>query len=125
MPLSEKGKEVKKSMEESYGKEKGDQVFYATENKGEVKGLTKNAWAFIKVTAADLARVSEGIDLDKFDREQLAEGAKVELEHGSDAQPERIAADHMAENGAITEGVISSDYYDKLHQMEQNMRSGS
>jgi len=41
MPLTKKGKKVKKAMTETYGKKKGTQVFYATENKKKVKGLKK------------------------------------------------------------------------------------
>ena len=41
MPLSKKGTKIKKAMETSYGKKKGDKVFYASENKGTIKGVTK------------------------------------------------------------------------------------
>jgi len=41
MPLTKKGKKIKKAMEKEYGKEKGAKVFYATENKGKIKGVTK------------------------------------------------------------------------------------
>jgi hypothetical protein len=41
MPLTAKGKKVKAAMQKQYGKERGERVFYATENKGKVKGLTK------------------------------------------------------------------------------------
>lgn len=41
MPLTKKGKKIKKSMMKQYGKEKGEKVFYATENKGKIKGITK------------------------------------------------------------------------------------
>ena len=41
MPLNKKGKKIKKAMEKSYGKKKGDSVFYASENKGSIKGVTK------------------------------------------------------------------------------------
>lgn len=41
MPLTEKGKKVKKAMEKTYGKERGEDVFYATEAKGKIKGMTK------------------------------------------------------------------------------------
>jgi len=41
MPLTSKGKKVKAAMQKQYGKEKGERVFYATENKGKVKGLAK------------------------------------------------------------------------------------
>lgn len=41
MPLTTKGKKVKAAMQRQYGKAKGERVFYATENKGKVRGLTK------------------------------------------------------------------------------------
>ena len=41
MPLSKKGAKIKKEMEKEYGKSKGDQVFYASENKGTIKGVHK------------------------------------------------------------------------------------
>lgn len=41
MPLSWKGRKIKRSMEKEYGKRKGDSVFYASENKGKIKGLKK------------------------------------------------------------------------------------
>lgn len=42
MPLTKKGKEIKKAMDKEYGKKKGDQVFYASENKGTIKGVAKS-----------------------------------------------------------------------------------
>jgi hypothetical protein len=39
MPLSFKGRKIKRKMEDEYGKEKGDRVFYASENKGVIRGL--------------------------------------------------------------------------------------
>lgn len=41
MPMTEKGKKIKAAMKKQYGKKKGEQVFYATENKGTIKGVTK------------------------------------------------------------------------------------
>lgn len=41
MPLTKKGKKIKLAMEKEYGKEKGDKVFYASENKGTIKGIKK------------------------------------------------------------------------------------
>ena len=38
MPLTEKGKKIKKAMRKQYGKKKGEQVFYASQNKGTIKG---------------------------------------------------------------------------------------
>lgn len=39
MPLSSKGKKIMANMREEYGKEKGKQVFYASKNKGKIKGV--------------------------------------------------------------------------------------
>jgi len=38
MPLTKKGKKIKRKMKETYGKEKGTKVFYASQNKGTIKG---------------------------------------------------------------------------------------
>ena len=41
MPLTTKGKKIKKAMEKQYGTEKGKKVFYASQNKGTIKGTHK------------------------------------------------------------------------------------
>ena len=41
MPLNEKGRKIIKSMKEQYGKKRGEQVFYASKNKGVIKGVEK------------------------------------------------------------------------------------
>jgi hypothetical protein len=41
MPLTKKGKKVKRAMTSQYGKEKGERVFYASQNKGTIKGVEK------------------------------------------------------------------------------------
>lgn len=41
MPLNKKGQKIKKQMEKTYGKTKGEKVFYASENAGKIKGVTK------------------------------------------------------------------------------------
>lgn len=38
MPLTAKGEKIKKNMEAEYGAKKGKQVFYASQNKGTIKG---------------------------------------------------------------------------------------
>jgi hypothetical protein len=40
MPLTGKGKKIKAAMAKEYGKKAGERVFYATENKGSIKGVT-------------------------------------------------------------------------------------
>jgi hypothetical protein len=41
MPLTKKGLKIRAAMEKFYGKEKGKAVFYASENKGNIKGVAK------------------------------------------------------------------------------------
>ena len=41
MPLTPKGKKIMKSMKNRYGKKKGEQVFYASKNKGKIKNVDK------------------------------------------------------------------------------------
>ena len=41
MPLNKKGKKIMKSMKEQYRKKKGETVFYASKNKGVIKGVEK------------------------------------------------------------------------------------
>ena len=41
MPLTPKGKKIMKSMKKQYGKKKGEQVFYASKNKGIIKKVDK------------------------------------------------------------------------------------
>lgn len=41
MPLTEKGKKIEHAMEKEYGKKKGESVFYASRNKGTIKGVEK------------------------------------------------------------------------------------
>jgi hypothetical protein len=39
MPLTKKGKKIKAAMTEEYGAKRGEQVFYASRNKGTIKGV--------------------------------------------------------------------------------------
>lgn len=41
MPMTKKGKKIMKAMKEEYGSKKGEQVFYASKNKGTIKGVEK------------------------------------------------------------------------------------
>jgi len=41
MPLTKKGKKILTAMKEQYGAEKGEQVFYASQKKGTIKGTHK------------------------------------------------------------------------------------
>ena len=39
MPLKKKGKKIMKAMKRTYGAKKGKKVFYASRNKGRIKGV--------------------------------------------------------------------------------------
>lgn len=41
MPLSKKGKKIHQAMVEQYGEKRGEAVFYASKNKGTIKGVEK------------------------------------------------------------------------------------
>lgn len=41
MPLNKKGKKIKAAMVKQYGRERGERIFYASENKGTIKGIKK------------------------------------------------------------------------------------
>lgn len=41
MPLTKKGSKIMRSMDKEYGPEKGKKVFYASRNKGTIKGVEK------------------------------------------------------------------------------------
>jgi len=38
VPLTKKGRKIKRAMRKTYGKEKGKRVFYKSQNKGTIKG---------------------------------------------------------------------------------------
>ena len=40
MPLTKKGREIKRAMDKEYG-DKADQVFYASKNAGTIKGVER------------------------------------------------------------------------------------
>lgn len=44
MPLTEKGKKIKAAMKQTYGSKKGKEVFYASQNKGTIKGTHKKLY---------------------------------------------------------------------------------
>jgi hypothetical protein len=41
MPLTKKGKKIERAMDKEYSSKKGKKVFYASINKGKVKGAEK------------------------------------------------------------------------------------
>ncbi len=50
MPETEKGRKIKARMVEHYGEKKGKRVFYASQNKGTIKGTHKKRTGRARVT---------------------------------------------------------------------------
>jgi len=42
MPLTKKGSKIKRAMVKQYGKERGEQIFHASANKGTITGVKKS-----------------------------------------------------------------------------------
>lgn len=41
MPLTKKGRSIMAAMKAEYGEKRGEHIFYASENKGRIKGVHK------------------------------------------------------------------------------------
>lgn len=52
MPLTAKGRKILASMKKEYGGKKGKEVFYASQNKGTIKGTHEKQAAVAQETAA-------------------------------------------------------------------------
>ena len=50
MPLTKKGVKIMKTMTKEYGAEKGKKVFYASRNKGKIKGVDKSKKRYSRIT---------------------------------------------------------------------------
>lgn len=61
MPLTEKGKEIKGAMEEQYGAEKGEEVFYASKNKGTITGVDQGVQGIPATVPGGLSTAASGV----------------------------------------------------------------
>lgn len=52
MPLTKKGRKIKRAMAQQYGSQKGEQVFYASRNKGTITGVDRTQRSVHARTAA-------------------------------------------------------------------------
>lgn len=43
MPLTKKGHKIMAEMKDTYGEEEGERVFYASKNKGKIKGVDRES----------------------------------------------------------------------------------
>ena len=79
MPLTTKGEKIMSAMKKEYGKEKGEQVFYASKNAGKISGVDSSR--------ADMTD-PEWQELRKLLSEWIGEEA-AEPEHKADASPSK------------------------------------
>lgn len=56
MPLNKKGKKIKAAMVDQYGAKKGERVFYASINKGTIKGVEHGDKAYKARVRAKIGR---------------------------------------------------------------------
>lgn len=59
MPLTKKGQKIMDNMKSEYGSEKGKQVFYASRNKGTIKGVDPESKKHHRVKAARHKRLEK------------------------------------------------------------------
>lgn len=84
MPLTSKGNKILANMVKQYGKKRGQEVFYASENKGTIKGVHKKAKESFE------GKTTEPL---KFPKDELPKGtsdtaAPETKEPGEDKKPE-------------------------------------
>jgi len=74
MPLNKKGRKIKKAMTKQYGKKKGEKVFYAMENSGKLRKVTKARGGKDMGTVAGETRAArnEGAIADRMAKTQQA-----------------------------------------------------
>jgi hypothetical protein len=120
MPLKGDAVKVHASMVETYGKEKGERVFYATANSQKRKPETWKKKSAAEKLAAILDDLDDGVpgglaagkSDQEFPQDQLHEGKEVEAEEhgGTPAIAKDIAKDHLTED---------PKYYTHLEKMEE------
>jgi hypothetical protein len=57
MPLTKKGEKIKRAMKEQYGGKKGEQVFYASEKAGTIKGVKAKHDGLVKRVQKKLNKI--------------------------------------------------------------------
>lgn len=94
MPLTSKGEEIKSAMEEQYGKEKGESVFYASKNAGTITGVDQVP------LDPDLLRIAEEAKQQNIVQEIYEEQAERNRSRGGnmDDKPEDCATDAAEED---------------------------
>lgn len=91
MPLTAKGEKIEAAMKKEYGSKKGESVFYASRNKGTIKGVDAKVCEVCGET--DCSHMTDAKDADKYTIHQ----------HGSGKYSWRIH-----KNGEVYNGPLES-----------------
>jgi len=75
MPLTEKGDKIKSAMQEQYGEKKGEQVFYASKNKGTITGVDSKTTVTHSRSVPGLGRTTVSHTNDQSDNPPVVKGA--------------------------------------------------
>ena len=88
MPLNKKGKKIMNAMKEQYGKERGEEVFYATKNKGKIKGVEKAAMG--KAVKPRIGQFAKDIGVEYNQAKGLIEEGRRRMDGGSQVIAENL-----------------------------------
>jgi hypothetical protein len=108
MPLTKKGKKIKRAMESFYGKKVGDRVFYASENAGRIKGVARGRARFA-MTDAELEgglRFLRGHAAVRGGRVKSAEELTEETEFYRRRSLPRVRTEHIGGGGRAPLTVV-------------------
>jgi hypothetical protein len=97
MPLTAKGSKIKSAMQKKYGAKKGEDVFYASANKGTIKGVAKG--------------------------QKLKAGGSVG-KAGSKAKPKKKSKSRVNEAGNYTKPALRKRLFEKIKAGTRGGKAG-
>src|SRR5215469_679034 len=129
MPLTEKGDKIKSAMQEQYGEKKGEQVFYASKNKGTITGVDSKTTVTHSRSVPGLGRTTVSHTNDKSDNPPVVKGAlPVPQRHkdllGEVSKPETTLRGPM-KNAEAPERTKKSDDAKDQSSTFSNVQSGA
>jgi hypothetical protein len=93
MPLTSKGKKIMGAMRKQYGSKKGEEVFYASKNKGNIKGVDEmesyKKIGYILAEALGLTESESGKPKQKGSGKPKQKGSEKPKEKGSEKPKEK------------------------------------
>ena len=77
MPMSKAGRKIKSNLEKQYGEKKGEGIFYAMENKGEIPGMKKKTGYNVGGQVPNKSNQTQARQMDALNRERAIMNARV------------------------------------------------